>query len=303
VVYNFACHPNQGRPGGGNTADLSGVAWRVIEDNLADGTVALFLQGCAGDINPILYKDVGHPRDCEPLGNMLGLSALKALKTIACRPNAAMRIVNETVELPRADFAQRIASMQAEQMRLVRSLQGTSLNLKTFLPLFVKYQSSGEYPSNYSYGYRHDAMIGRDDWAKLDAENRRNMDQYIRNIHIMEELTRVQANLALLEKHQAQNIAAGKQPIKGEVLGLRGGDFVLVTFPGDLSGEIGLNVKNGSTHRATLVAGYTNGYIYYAPTERQLANQGWAQEDCDCLLGRGWQKIYEGKAAELLRKL
>ena len=79
VIYNFACHPIQGVPNGGNTADLTGFASKVIEDNLSDGTLALFLQGCAGDINPVWYKDVDHPRNAEPLGNMLGLSALQGI--------------------------------------------------------------------------------------------------------------------------------------------------------------------------------------------------------------------------------
>jgi hypothetical protein len=73
VVYNFACHPIQGVPSGANTADITGFASQVIEDNLGDGAVALFFQGCAGDINPVFYKDVDHPRDAEVLGNMLGL--------------------------------------------------------------------------------------------------------------------------------------------------------------------------------------------------------------------------------------
>ena len=47
VVYNFACHPIQGVPSGGNTADITGFASQVIEDNLSDGAIALFLQGCA----------------------------------------------------------------------------------------------------------------------------------------------------------------------------------------------------------------------------------------------------------------
>ena len=81
VVYNFACHPIQGVPGGGNTADITGFASQVIEDNLSDGAVALFLQGCGGDINPVVYKDVDHPRSAEPLGNMLGLSTLQAVRS------------------------------------------------------------------------------------------------------------------------------------------------------------------------------------------------------------------------------
>ena len=173
VVYNFACHPIQGIPGGGNTADLAGFASQVIEDNLSDGTVALFLQGCAGDINPVLYKDFGRPRDAERLGNMLGLSTLKAVRKIQSRQAARFQILSETIELPRADFTTRIASLKAEQARLFGSLRGTSLNLKTFLSLFVKYNVSGEFPSSDSHTYLHDRMLGRDDWLKLDAENRR----------------------------------------------------------------------------------------------------------------------------------
>src|SRR5262249_61670916 len=52
VVYNFACHPIQGAASGGNTADMTGHASRVIEDNLRDGTIALFLQGCGGGGEP-----------------------------------------------------------------------------------------------------------------------------------------------------------------------------------------------------------------------------------------------------------
>jgi hypothetical protein len=129
------------------------------------------------------------------------------------------------------------------------------------------------------------------------------MEQYVQNIHVMEELTRVQENLALLQMHQAQNAAAGKKTLDAEVLGLRVGEFVLVTFPGELSVQIGLNIKKRSPHKLTFVAGYTNGYIYYTPTEEQLKNRGCAQEDCDCLLAPGWQMLFENKAAEILGPL
>jgi hypothetical protein len=303
VVYNFACHPIQGTPGSIHSGDLTGFASQVIEDNLSEGAVALFLQGCAGDINPVVYKDFGRPRDAERLGNMLGLSTLKAARKIQCHDAAKLQVVSETVELPRADFTARIAGLESQQMRLLHSLRGTALNFKEFIPLFVKYNVSGEFPSSDSHTYLHDRMVGRDDWLKLDAENRQNMEQYIRNIHAMEELTRVQENLSLLRMHQAQNAAAGKKTLTAELLGLRVGDFVLVTFPGELTVQIGLNIKKRSPHEKTFVAGYTNGYIYYAPTDEQLRNSGCAQEDCDCLLAPGWQMPFENKAAEILRRL
>lgn len=303
VVYNFACHPILGVPAGTNTADLTGFASRVIEDNLSDGTIALFIQGCGGDVNPVFYKDTDHPRDAETLGNLLGLSTLKAVRKIQTRETKSFKLLNEPLTLPRADLTERIEALQAEQLRLAQSLSGTSLNLKTFLPLVVKYRLDTEFPSYYSHRYLHDKAIGREDLSKLDAANRQNIEAYIKNIHTMEELTRVKTNLALLKLHHAQNIAAGKRTIDVELLGLRVGDFVLVTSPGELTVQIGLNIKRASPHKPTFVAGYTNGYIYYAPTAEQLANRGGAQEDSDSILAPEWQKIFEDRVAELLKKL
>jgi hypothetical protein len=303
VIYNFACHPIQGVPSGGNTADMAGFASQAIEDGLGDGAVALFLQGCAGDINPVSYKEVDAPRNADQLGSLLGISTLKAAKRIETKDTGELKIIPETIALPRADLAERIDSLHVEETRLVQSLKATNLNLKTLIPLMVKYNLSAEFPAYHAHRYLHDKLMGRDDWNKLDAENRKNIEQYLKNIYVMEELTRLQTNLALLKMHQAQNVAAGKRTIDVEVVGLRIGEFVLVTFPGELTVQIGQNIKKKAPHKPTFVAGYTNGYIYYAPTAEQLKNVGGAQEDSDCILAPEWQVLFEDKVAEILKKL
>ena len=303
VVFNFACHPILEVPSRENTADISGFASKVIEDNLSEDTIALFLQGCGGDVNPILYKDVNNPRDAEVLGNMLGLSTLQGLKKIRGSEGGELKIVRETIELPRADLAERIESLQAEQIQLLGALKGTSLNLKTFIPLYVKYNLSHDFPSYYSHRYLHEEIMGRDGLKKLDAENRANMNQYIENIYAMEQLTRIQINLNLLKKHQARNLDSGESTIEVEMMGLRVGAFVLVTFPGELSVQIGLNIKKRSPHKFTFVAGVTNGYIYYTPTAEQLKNRGGAQEDSDCMLAPEWQRVFEDKVKDILAVL
>jgi len=304
VVYNFAVHPIMGVPSGANTADISGFASKVIEENLGGGAMAFFLQGCAGDINPAKYKEVHHPCDAEPLGNLLGISTLRALRDIRTRDRASLRWIREVAALPRAtDYEQRIRAIQAEQARLLASLKGTSLNLKTFLPLFIQHKVSDEFPSYYSYRYLHEKAAGREELRKLDAGNRANLEQYIRNIYIMEQLTRLQTNLDLLRKRQAQNAAAGSKTIDAEVLGVRIGDFVLVTFPGELSVEIGLGIKKRAPAPFTFIAGYTNGYIYYTPTAEQRRNPGYAQEDCDTLVAPEWQQVFEQRVAAVLDKL
>lgn len=303
ALYNFACHPIQGVPSGGNTADITGFASTAIEENLGGEAIALFLQGCGGDINPAGYKDFDHPRDAEPLGNRLGLSTLRALRGIETRQENRFTLLHEKLELPRADMAPRIAALETERDRLAASLTGTTLNFKSFVPLLVKYRTAGEFPSADSHRYFHEKALGRENLSRLDAANRQNLEQYVHNILTMEELTRTNTNLALLKKHHAQNVAAGKRTIDVELVGIRLGDFVLVTFPGELTVPIGLEIKERSPHELTFVAGYTNGYIYYAPTTEQASNPGAAQEDCDCILAPHWQGIFEEKVAAMLRRL
>lgn len=303
VLYNFAVHPIQGVPNGGNTADLTGFASRTIEDCLGNEAMAMFIQGCAGDINPVMYKDVNAPRNAEPLGIMLGMSTVKALNKIKARGDNVIKMISESVELPRADLSIRIEAMQAEQSKLLQSLRGTTLNLKTFYNLVSKYNFSPQFPSNYSHRYLHDNQMGRNDLSRLDELNKSSIESYLNNIYIMEQLTRNQANISLLKMHQAQNEASGSKTITVEMAGIRIGEFFLVSFPGELSSQIGLNIKKMSQHELTFIASISNGYIYYTPTEEQLKNSGFAQEDSDCIVAPGWQKVFEEKVKAILAKL
>ena len=129
------------------------------------------------------------------------------------------------------------------------------------------------------------------------------LDAYRHNIDVMEQLTRLNTNLDLLRMHLAQNKAAGKPTLDVEVVGLRIGNFKLVTFPGELTVQIGLNIQKAAGDPHAYVSGYSNGYIYYTPTARQRSNTGYAQEDCDSLVAPEWQEIFETKALGLLKAL
>lgn len=302
ILYQFACHPIQGVPGGENTADMSGFASQVIENHLGDGTAtAFFLQGCGGDINPALYKNTSIPRDGEPLGTRLGLSTLEAIHSIETKPDQALSIETKTLTLPRADHSRRIAEMKGEIDTLTKSLKGTTLNFESFLPLYVKYHLSETYPSEAASRYLQDELLGKKDWKNLDEKNRAAMASYLQNIRTMEELTRKQINLALLTKHQERRMSDGPT-VEAESVFLRVGEFRLVTFPGEITVEIGLDLKEKSPHPYSFVSGYTNGYLYYSPTPEQLKNCGNAQEDSDCLLAPGWLDLFTKTALGYLQE-
>jgi hypothetical protein len=133
----------------------------------------------------VYYKEVNRPRNSETLGMLLGLSTLNAWRSIKTG-GSSVRVVSQTLDLPRrTDIPERIKALEKEQEGLLKSLAGTSLNFKTFLPLYIKYKISPEYPSYYAYWYKHQESMGQPELAGLDAENKRNIEKYLSNIYAM----------------------------------------------------------------------------------------------------------------------
>jgi hypothetical protein len=301
VIFNFACHPYIGVPHGGVTADFPGFACNVIEDNLGDDAMAMFLQGAAGDITPVLYKDVNRPRDSQIHGEMLGLNTLKAINKIKTG-EGAINIISETIELPRrTDIPERIEALLQEQGKLLDSLRFMSMNFKTFLPQYLQHTCDPEHPLYYSYRYLHADKMNTDELAAIDAENSRNINKYMDNIRVMEKLTRIQDKIATHKRHKAINDESGESSIAAQVLGIKIGDCVLISAPAELLVQIGFNLKKSSPYEHTLVAAFSNGYMHYAAPSEDYDKGGY--EVTECFLGSQWQQIYESTANDIVRRL
>ena len=96
IVFGYACHPTSYAVPQ-LSGDWPGFAQIEIEKQFP-GACAMFVAGCGGDINPVRYKDVHQPRSAEPLGNMLGLSTLRAVRAIKCEAAGPLVIRNEKLE-------------------------------------------------------------------------------------------------------------------------------------------------------------------------------------------------------------
>lgn len=300
LVYQFACHPIQGTPSGGNTADITGYASKVIEEQLGAGSVALFLQGCGGDINPVGYKEYSQPRDAEKLGNLLALTVLKTAREIRSDDHSQLDWKFKKIALPMADLGPKIEELEGVRDQVVESIQGTSLNFKEFQKLLHNHGVFPEFPSADKGTYQLESSQQREWLKRLDGENRKLVEAYLKNVYTMESLSRLQTNLRLLRMHQREIVEIGARTLEVEIVGMRLGELKLVSFPGELTVQIGLGLKQQFAGKL-IVCGYTNGYIYYAPTTEQLSNRGYAQEDSDSLLAPHWQQVFEAAALELMR--
>lgn len=302
LLYNYACHPYTGVPGKRITAEFPGFASAIIEEQLGHDAMAFFLQGAAGDISEVLYKDVNNVRDCEPFGQMLALSTLKALKGITASETNQISVIAETVKFPlRTDIPDRLKILDETEKKLLSSLRSTTLNLKTFLPLYIKYNLSPDFPSYYAYRYLFEEKEGLNGLKKLDEANRKDMNKYLSNVLAMENLAQIVEDREMLKRKQYEIDEFGGEFVSAEILGVRIGDFVVVTLPVEAFARIGLNIKAGSPYENTFLAGYTNGYFHYAPTSESYKEGGY--EIMNCILAPQWQEIYEEKIKEIIKKL
>ena len=305
VLYTFANHNYTGVPNRSATAGFPGFASKVIEENLGNGAIAMYMQGAAGDITPIVYKDVNAPKQDEVHGTLLGLSTLQGWRNITVKKDGGLSVIREELSLPaRTDIQKHIEDLEAQKVVILDYFKGegcgahgagTKLNFKAFLPLYIRSMMSPEYPSDYSYRYMQEEKIGINDMKMMDADNKKDMEKYLNCIYKMEELLVTEANLGYLKNSRPED------PIKAEMMGLRVGDFTLITFSGEVFAQIGLNIKKSSPYENTFVTGYTNGSVGYSPTPDAYA--GDAYEVSLSKLAPEWQKIFEEKALEILKKL
>lgn len=301
VVYNFACHFLFGDPTGKVTANIPGVASRVLEDYWAGQTMAFFVQGACGDIIDVGFKDFMVPREVETLGQKLGQSTLKAVRAISTA-TSTLEVLSQTVLFPRrTDSAECIRAKEKERDELVESLRFMTLNFELFQSLHPHGTGGSISPLAAPYHYLRDTDRMRSDYRSMDELNRTNVARYLENIRTMERLARIQDEIATYQRHQAINAESGESTIAAEIQVLRIAECVIIGAPLEVLTEVSLNVKKASPFAQTFLAAFSNGYMHYGPPVGDYAKGGY--EVIECFLAPEWQEVFEQTVGELLSRL
>lgn len=95
IIINYACHPVI-LGGYLISADYPGYAMGLVEQVYGGHTVAMFLNGTTGDLNPL---DRGSFEAAERAGGILGAEAVKVSKSIETSSDVELRVAKEKVEL------------------------------------------------------------------------------------------------------------------------------------------------------------------------------------------------------------
>lgn len=307
VLYNFATHLLQGSPQGNVghvTADHVGVTRQYLEDALGGGVMAFFLQAAGGDVNEVSVADHNNRNRVRDFGTKLGQSILEGYTGVAAGPGL-IAVATRNVEFPlRTDIPDCLARLDQRQNEFRASLNTAYaylLSFKEFLPLYLRYALSPQYPSNLSYRYLKAAAIGDASLAEEDEHNRLEIEKYLERIQIMEEMTRNELKISMLRKHQEVINGIGTPTVKAEIRGLRIGDCVLIAGPMEMLTQVGLNVKEMSPFRQTCVMALTNGYLHYAAPASYYPRGGY--EVNECLLAPEWEEVFYSAVRSLFAEL
>ena len=301
VFFNFAGHPLIWHDGNHASAKYPGYAVEFLEETIGGGVTALFLQGAGGDQTEAAYKDVCRPLECESLGRMLGLSALRVYRGIVPE-TVEIAATSRHVRFPRrTDSDERIAELRAEERRLLDSLRFCSLNFKSFIRLYLAEKLDPEYPQEHAYRYLREQQLGGDEISGRDRQNHELVEKYLANIRAMEKLARIQDRIATFELHRDFNRAAAAPDIEAELVALRIGDCAIVSTPVEALCGVGLAIKAASPFPHTWLAAYSNGYMHYGALPEDYPGGGY--EVTECFLAPGWYEVFSTAAREMLTEL
>ena len=104
VLVHYACHPVVLGPKNQLTsADYVGAMRKIVEEKVGNGALCFFLQGCCGDINPLIMARTGDPKQDFPLvekiGALLAEEVLKTFETMKTQPSRSddLRLKSDTI--------------------------------------------------------------------------------------------------------------------------------------------------------------------------------------------------------------
>lgn len=244
VVTHYPCHPVTLGANDLISADFPGVYARTVE-RLFPGTVALYLNGASGNINPPAMdgpktmercglelageaiKQMAQSMAMARCGALSGAGASSGPTSLPSTPlaGAQLAFAERTIELPLAPLPPREA-VERERAAIEARLRE------------LKEPAGG--------GAR--ALLALKQWAT--------------------------ECLAEIEGGSPSTLT-GRPRTQAALQAVRAGAATFVFVPGELFVELGLDIQRRSPFPFTQVVGYANGWVGYLPTEEAVAEGGY----------------------------
>ena len=247
TIFSYGCHAvTMGPRSKLASSDFPGEARRIIE--MTNGGIAVFLQACGGNINPI--GGIGYEEDCRDtknrVGAMLAGEVIKIAATI--RTNLEYGERTKLGEIPNILFSPLVH--KAENKTSVIKAVEENIKLR-----FVKLPDMNK------------ANLLSEKWGNnLNDKLKQNAPQW--EITVAKHYVKWTKNLMKAIKKENPTFDMPVQVI-------RINDFVIAAISAEVFFETGLYIKLKSPIKHTQVLGYSNGLRCYLPREKDFPKNGW----------------------------
>jgi hypothetical protein len=282
VAFRYSCHPvTLGPRTNIISPDFIGTARNLIEREF--GCPSLFLQGCAGNLNPIsgIGQDAENFEDTIRIGRMLGSEVIKTGSALRAHRRRAQPKLIESVAVYWLYEYENIPPGPEGKIRVEETRM--ELPLLPFEPIAQIENEATQWQLQ-----------------KSEAESKRAAES-VRNIN--------QRFAFWAEKR----LAAARRgpnpfPVQFPVQLIRLGDIAFLSLPFEPMAETGLAIRRSSPIPYTFVLGYSNGTVSYLPTPEvsleggMEAKLGYKNYLLPAELPGKWEMQIKQTAAQMLRE-
>jgi hypothetical protein len=264
ILFRYSAHPVTVGPSSFvASTDYPGPAREVVEQSL--GGLALFLQGCGGNINPAV--GIGYEVDCRDTKNRVGIALGGEVLKVA-------------------------AGIHTNRRRGGRTTLGTVPDI-----FFTPWEQVSGDTCTYLGAAERTVVL---DFVELPSLGKAR-DVHARWRRTLQERTAGDAPIwaiRVAKKYDhwsrllVQAVEDGPPTCELRVQALRVNDVVVVGMNVESFFETGLDIRAGSTFEDTFVLGYTNGLVSYLPRAEDYPEGGWqldASYAVPDLIPQAWQ--------------
>jgi hypothetical protein len=250
VVFRYSAHPvTMGPRSMVVSSDYPGPARDVVERNL--GGLALFLQGCGGNLNPV--GGIGYEVDCRDAKNRIGLQLGGEVLRIAAaiRTNRRAGTRRTLANIPRILFTPWEPVGGGGCTRLAAAESSVALD-------YVALPSAAE----------AEAVRAR---CRETVAERRDGEAQEWEVRVAEKYLQWSEILCAA-------VASGQPTCELYLQAIRVNDTIVLGMNAETFFETGLELRLRSPLPDTFVHGYTNGTIGYLPRSQDYPEGGWRLE-------------------------
>ncbi|MDP6039007.1 MAG: hypothetical protein QGG64_10680, partial [Candidatus Latescibacteria bacterium] len=241
VVVNYACHPTvMGSKNLIVSAEYPGAMARLVE-SVYPGCAALFVNGACANLNPNWFKlESNSFTTISRMGQALGGEVIRAVNTAL-----ATEIAEHDVTLGADELQEFLPLWEQPGEEEAFALLEKQQNL-------LERAKAGAFPQN-PFPFWHSMSVDENLSVQM-------AESYVAWAEKLVRLADVQVRV------EAPRV---------EVQALRIGRGGIVSMPGEIFMELGVQIKEAFPNQPVMVAGYTNGSVGYIPTQEAFGKGGY----------------------------